>query len=108
MESYLAAKLKLGSMVTDSGVEVVNLDDDAWRVLPERSRRVTFGLHPAADVRADGVVVDAAGSRFRLGGCFGSAEISLPRRVRWVSVSRFPRWPRASFGRPRFRAAWSG
>jgi UDP-N-acetylmuramoyl-L-alanyl-D-glutamate--2,6-diaminopimelate ligase len=78
MESYLAAKLKLGSMVTDSGVEVVNLDDDAWRVLPERSRRVTFGLHPAADVRADGVVVDAAGSRFRLGGCFGSAEISLP------------------------------
>jgi UDP-N-acetylmuramoyl-L-alanyl-D-glutamate--2,6-diaminopimelate ligase len=78
MESYLAAKLKLASMLTDSGVEVVNLDDAAWRVLPERSRRVTFGLHPAADVRGGGVVLDAAGSRFRLDGCFGTAEISLP------------------------------
>ncbi len=78
MESYLAAKLKLGSMLTDSGTEVVNLDDAAWRALPARSRRVTFGSHPAADVRADGVVLDAAGSRFRLAGCFGSAEISLP------------------------------
>jgi len=43
-----------------------------------RSRRVTFGLNPAADVRADEVVLDAAGSRFRLAGCFGDAEVSLP------------------------------
>jgi UDP-N-acetylmuramoyl-L-alanyl-D-glutamate--2,6-diaminopimelate ligase len=78
MESYLAAKLKLGSMLADSGAEIVNLDDDAWRSLPTRSRRVTFGLHPAADVRAAGVVLDAAGSRFRLEGCFGSADVSLP------------------------------
>jgi len=78
MESYLTAKLKLGSMLTDSGVEVVNLDDRAWQVLPARSRRVTFGLHPAADVRAGEVVLDAAGSRFRLDGCFGAAEVSLP------------------------------
>jgi UDP-N-acetylmuramoyl-L-alanyl-D-glutamate--2,6-diaminopimelate ligase len=78
MESYLAAKLKLGSMLTDSGVEVVNLDDEAWRVLPVRSRRVTFGLHPAADVRAEEIVLDAAGSRFRLTGRFGAADVSLP------------------------------
>jgi UDP-N-acetylmuramoyl-L-alanyl-D-glutamate--2,6-diaminopimelate ligase len=65
-------------MLTDSGVEVVNLDDDAWRVLPARSRRVTFGMHPAADVRAAEVVLDAAGSRFKLTGCFGEAEVSLP------------------------------
>ena len=78
MESYLTAKLKLGSMLTDSGVEVVNLDDRAWEVLPPRSRRVTFGLHPAADVRAAGIVLDASGSRFRLEGCYGSAEVSLP------------------------------
>ncbi len=78
MESYLAAKLKLGGMLTERGVEVVNLDDPAWAVLPLSSRRVTFGLHPAADVRATGIVLDAAGSRFRLEGCFGSAEVSLP------------------------------
>jgi UDP-N-acetylmuramoyl-L-alanyl-D-glutamate--2,6-diaminopimelate ligase len=78
MESYLAAKLKLGGMLTERGVEVVNLDDTAWAVLPASSRRVTFGLHPAADVRATGVVLDAAGSRFRLEGCFGTADVSLP------------------------------
>ena len=78
MESYLAAKLKLGGMLTERGVEVVNLDDTAWAALPASSRRVTFGLHAAADVRATGVVLDAAGSRFRLEGCFGTAEVSLP------------------------------
>jgi UDP-N-acetylmuramoyl-L-alanyl-D-glutamate--2,6-diaminopimelate ligase len=78
MEAYLVAKLKLGSMLSDNGVEVVNLDDRAWGVLPTRSRRVTFGLHPAADVRGEDVVLDAAGSRFRLGGCFGTAEVALP------------------------------
>jgi UDP-N-acetylmuramoyl-L-alanyl-D-glutamate--2,6-diaminopimelate ligase len=78
MESYLAAKLKLGGMLTERGVEVVNLDDAAWTVLPPSSRRVTFGIHPAADVRATGIVLDAAGSRFRLEGCFGTAELCLP------------------------------
>jgi UDP-N-acetylmuramoyl-L-alanyl-D-glutamate--2,6-diaminopimelate ligase len=78
MESYLSAKLKLGGMLTETGVVVVNLDDSAWTVLPPSGRRVTFGLHPAADVRATGIVLDAAGSRFRLEGCFGSAEVSLP------------------------------
>jgi UDP-N-acetylmuramoyl-L-alanyl-D-glutamate--2,6-diaminopimelate ligase len=78
MESYLAAKLKLGGMVTEGGVEVVNLDDPAWAVLPTSSRRVTFGLHPASDVRSTGIVLDAAGSRFRIEGCFGAADVSLP------------------------------
>jgi UDP-N-acetylmuramoyl-L-alanyl-D-glutamate--2,6-diaminopimelate ligase len=78
MEAYLVAKLKLGSMLSDNGVEVVNLDDRAWGVLPTRSRRVTFGLHRAADVRGEDVVLDAGGSRFRLGGCFGTAEVALP------------------------------
>ena len=78
MESYLAAKLKLSSLLANEAVEVVNLDDDAWRDLPVRPPRVTFGLRPAADVRATGVVLDAAGSRFRLEGRFGRAEASLP------------------------------
>jgi UDP-N-acetylmuramoyl-L-alanyl-D-glutamate--2,6-diaminopimelate ligase len=78
MEAYLASKLRLSSLLGLAGVEVVNLDDPAWCVLPARSPRVTFGLHAAADVRAAGVVLDASGSRFRLEGRFGSSEASLP------------------------------
>ncbi|HEX6617796.1 MAG TPA: UDP-N-acetylmuramoyl-L-alanyl-D-glutamate--2,6-diaminopimelate ligase [Gemmatimonadales bacterium] len=78
MEAYLEAKLRLRGLLGLDGVEVVNLDDDAWRVIPPSPRRVTFGLHPAADVRGSGVVLDSAGSRFRLEGCFGTAEVSLP------------------------------
>ncbi|HET6579934.1 MAG TPA: UDP-N-acetylmuramoyl-L-alanyl-D-glutamate--2,6-diaminopimelate ligase [Gemmatimonadales bacterium] len=78
MEAYLAAKLKLIGLLGLGGVEVVNLDDEAWRIMPPRARRVTFGLDSAADVRATGVVLDAAGSRFRLEGGFGRAEASLP------------------------------
>jgi UDP-N-acetylmuramoyl-L-alanyl-D-glutamate--2,6-diaminopimelate ligase len=78
MESYLAAKLKLTSLLATDGLEVVNQDDDAWRALPRRSPRVTFGLDPTADVRASGVVLDAGGSRFELSGRYGTAEVSLP------------------------------
>ncbi|MEO7984955.1 MAG: UDP-N-acetylmuramoyl-L-alanyl-D-glutamate--2,6-diaminopimelate ligase, partial [Gemmatimonadales bacterium] len=78
MESYLGAKLKLISLLSSTGLEVVNLDDDAWRALPRGPARVTFGLDRAADVRASGVVLDAAGSRFELSGRFGTAEASVP------------------------------
>jgi len=78
MEAYLAAKLKLSTLLALSGVEVVNLDDDAWRAIPPRSPRVTFGLHPAADVRASEIALESTGSRFRLSGRFGGAEVSLP------------------------------
>jgi UDP-N-acetylmuramoyl-L-alanyl-D-glutamate--2,6-diaminopimelate ligase len=46
--------------------------------MPPRLPRLTFGLHPAADVRAEHLVLDAAGSRFRLTGRFGDAEVALP------------------------------
>ncbi|HUR92982.1 MAG TPA: UDP-N-acetylmuramoyl-L-alanyl-D-glutamate--2,6-diaminopimelate ligase [Gemmatimonadales bacterium] len=78
MEAYLAAKLTLSRLLGFSGIEVVNLDDEAWRSMPARSPRVTFGLEPAADLRATGVTLDASGSRFKLEGCFGSTEASLP------------------------------
>jgi UDP-N-acetylmuramoyl-L-alanyl-D-glutamate--2,6-diaminopimelate ligase len=78
METYLAAKLKLSALLGLEGVEVVNLDDEAWQRMEVRSPRVTFGMHPAADVRASGVVLDASGSRFGLSGRFGCAEASLP------------------------------
>jgi UDP-N-acetylmuramoyl-L-alanyl-D-glutamate--2,6-diaminopimelate ligase len=78
MEAYLASKLRLSTLLGLSGIEVVNLDDDAWQALPARTPRLTFGLHPAADVRATELVLDAAGSRFQLSGKFGSAGVALP------------------------------
>jgi UDP-N-acetylmuramoyl-L-alanyl-D-glutamate--2,6-diaminopimelate ligase len=78
MESYLCSKLRLSSLLGMSGVEIVNLDDSAWHVLPPRTPRVTFGLHSSAEVRATDLILDAAGSRFRLAGRFGSADVALP------------------------------
>ena len=78
MDAYLASKLRLSTLLKAEGVEVVNLDEDAWRALPPHAARVTFGLRPEADVRASGVVLGANGSRFELHGRFGCAEASLP------------------------------
>jgi UDP-N-acetylmuramoyl-L-alanyl-D-glutamate--2,6-diaminopimelate ligase len=78
MEAYLSSKLRLSLLLQLQGVEVVNRDDDAWSVMPARTPRVTFGLHPEAEVRATGVALDASGSRFLLEGRFGAAEVSLP------------------------------
>ena len=78
MNAYLAAKLKLSALLGSSGLEVVNLDDEAWQAMPQRSPRVTFGLNAAADVRASGIVLDSSGSRFELSGRFGTADVSLP------------------------------
>jgi UDP-N-acetylmuramoyl-L-alanyl-D-glutamate--2,6-diaminopimelate ligase len=78
MDAYLAAKLKLSALLEPGGVEVVNLDDAAWQSIPYRTPRVTFGLHPAADVRATEAVMDASGSRFCLSGRYGSSDVRLP------------------------------
>jgi UDP-N-acetylmuramoyl-L-alanyl-D-glutamate--2,6-diaminopimelate ligase len=78
MEAYLASKLRLSTLLGLTGIEVVNLDDIAWHAMPARAPRLTFGLHPAADVRATSLVLDAAGCRFHVTGRFGSAEVRLP------------------------------
>jgi UDP-N-acetylmuramoyl-L-alanyl-D-glutamate--2,6-diaminopimelate ligase len=78
MEAYLASKLRLSSLLRSGGTEIVNLDEDAWHALPSRARRVTFGLHPAAEVRAAGVAMSAAGSRFQITGRFGTTDVVLP------------------------------
>lgn len=78
MDAYLAAKLRLSTLLRPRGIEVVNLDESAWEGLPHRAPRLTFGLNPAADVRASGIVLDSGGSRFQLTGRFGGEEITLP------------------------------
>src|SRR5207237_6477323 len=78
MEAYLAAKLRLSTLLRLEGVEVVNLDEEAWRSIPGRAPRLTFGFHPGADVRATDVTLDASGSTFHLNGRFGGADVALP------------------------------
>lgn len=78
MEAYLASKLRLSTLLRLGGAEVVNLDEDAWQALPPSGRRVNFGLHPAADVRATSIALNAAGCRFQLTGRFGTTDIVLP------------------------------
>ncbi|MCU0621100.1 MAG: UDP-N-acetylmuramoyl-L-alanyl-D-glutamate--2,6-diaminopimelate ligase [Gemmatimonadales bacterium] len=78
MEAYLAAKLKLSGLLRSGGVEVVHADEPAWAALAPHAPRVTFGRASGADLRATGLQLDATGSRFRLEGRFGVADVRLP------------------------------
>jgi UDP-N-acetylmuramoyl-L-alanyl-D-glutamate--2,6-diaminopimelate ligase len=78
MEHYLAAKLKLLTLLDGDAVVVTNADDAAWSTIPRGARRITVGFHSDADLRAAEPVLDAAGSRFRLQGRFGTREVVLP------------------------------
>jgi UDP-N-acetylmuramoyl-L-alanyl-D-glutamate--2,6-diaminopimelate ligase len=78
MDHYLAAKLKLLNLVARDAAVAVNADDPAWKVIPRSAGMVSFGFDPDADVRATDPALDASGSRFRLEGRFGIAEVSLP------------------------------
>jgi UDP-N-acetylmuramoyl-L-alanyl-D-glutamate--2,6-diaminopimelate ligase len=78
MEAYLAAKLRLTALLGPDGVEVVNADDPAWRGMPRRGPRRTFGLASTADVRAEELKLDHGGSTFVLRAREGGATIRLP------------------------------
>jgi UDP-N-acetylmuramoyl-L-alanyl-D-glutamate--2,6-diaminopimelate ligase len=79
MDEYLAAKLRLSGLLGTGGSEIINLDDAAWTRMPARSgRRITFGTAPAADVRANQVQLDNAGSVFQLTTPWGESSIRLP------------------------------
>lgn len=79
LASYLAAKLRLASLVDEGGWLVVNRDDRAWDALDGSGRRVrTFAMEATADVRAEGVVSDARGSRFTLVLQGARASVQLP------------------------------
>ena len=102
MEAYLAAKLKLSTLLGARAASRWSTSTTTpGRVLPPRAPRVTFGLHPAADVRATGVVLDAAGSRFRLEGRFGARRGVAP------AARRLQRGATRSPPRPA-RSAWAG
>jgi len=78
MEAYLAAKLRLASLLVPGGVCAVNLDDPAWAALDRAPGRVSFGLTSGADVRAEDAMLLAEGSRFLITGRFGRRPVELP------------------------------
>ena len=106
-----------------SGVEVVNLDDDAWRALPTRPPPGQLRAPPGRRrARHAASCSTPAGSRFRLEGRFGTAEASLPLLGRlqrgqragrgghapWAWAARSTRWSPGWPRRRRCRAGWNG
>ena len=77
IDDYLAAKLRLLRLLAPGGAAVVNADDPAWQVIRHHPT-ITFGRSPGADLRVEGEVNTASGSRFWLTGRFGSCEAELP------------------------------
>ena len=78
MAEYRVAKLKLFDYLSPKGVAAVNADDPAWADLLTRPGVVGFGTSPDAQVRAEGVTLLAAESRFTIAGRFGTAAVELP------------------------------
>lgn len=78
MAAYLAAKVALTRMLTPNGAAIVNADDDAWRDLPHTPRRISFGMHAAADVSARNATFGPTGSHWTLITPGGSADVALP------------------------------
>ncbi|MEP7325404.1 MAG: UDP-N-acetylmuramyl-tripeptide synthetase, partial [Gemmatimonadota bacterium] len=78
MEDYLAAKLRLRGLLGLAGQTVVNADEPAWQSIPPSSRRVSFGIRNAADVRATELVLHSAGASFQLLTPWGTGPIRLP------------------------------
>lgn len=77
MDRYRDAKLRLVDYLGLHGTAVLNADDPAW-AQARAPRTITFGITAAADVRAADLRLEAGGSRFRLAGRFGNAEVALP------------------------------
>jgi len=81
LQSYLAAKLLLSAQVQDGGLDVVNADDPAWEALPRdpRRRRLTYGVHRAADVLASDIRLGAEGTELTMsfGGDRHAARLPL-------------------------------
>lgn len=78
MDAYRAAKARLIGLLAADGVAVVNADDAAWAALPASPRRLTFGVHAAADVRADEVRFTPRGSAWLLRSAEGVRPVALP------------------------------
>jgi len=81
VENYRAAKARL---IEEAPIAVLNADDATFGYFRERARDrvITYGFDADADLRADGLEADAAGTRFRLvaPSWQGRVRIALPGR----------------------------
>ncbi len=84
MAAYFAAKMHLFQdlgQLRKSASAVVNLDDPWGQQLANthglKARLLTYGLHEAADVRAEDVELDARGTRFTVHTPWGSSDAHL-------------------------------
>jgi UDP-N-acetylmuramoyl-L-alanyl-D-glutamate--2,6-diaminopimelate ligase len=77
LEAYRAAKARL---VEEAPTAILNADDESFGYFRDRSagRVVTYAIEADADLRADDVVADAAGSRFQLTAPSWRGSVSLP------------------------------
>lgn len=77
LQSYLAAKMLLSAQLVEGGIEVVNADDPSWSVLKRdpRLRRLSYGVHQAADVQARDVRLGAEGTSLELS--FGQRNVAV-------------------------------
>ena len=78
MDAYRDAKARLIGLLAADGVAVVNADDTAWAALPAAPRRLTFGIHAEADVRAEDVRFTPRGSAWLLRTKEGVRPVALP------------------------------
>jgi UDP-N-acetylmuramoyl-L-alanyl-D-glutamate--2,6-diaminopimelate ligase len=77
LEAYREAKALL---VQEAPVAILNADDASFRYFRDRAagRVVTYAIEADADLRAQDVVADAAGSRFELTAPSWRGTVSLP------------------------------
>jgi UDP-N-acetylmuramoyl-L-alanyl-D-glutamate--2,6-diaminopimelate ligase len=78
MEAYVAAKTRLMDYVSSDGVLVINADDAAWNVIPDRRRKVLFGMSSGAQVTARDIRWTARGSEWTLVAGDERSKVSLP------------------------------
>jgi UDP-N-acetylmuramoyl-L-alanyl-D-glutamate--2,6-diaminopimelate ligase len=81
MDAYFAAKRGLfDTLLRKDGHAVLNADDDRTAELARiaRGRVVTYGIERAADLRAEGIELSLAGTRFSVRSAQGDLELKTP------------------------------
>lgn len=78
MEQYRGAKLRLADRVASDGVLSLNADDPAWTPLRADRRALAWGTAADADITVADTIYRASGTRFTLGGRFGTRDTSIP------------------------------
>jgi UDP-N-acetylmuramoyl-L-alanyl-D-glutamate--2,6-diaminopimelate ligase len=78
MDAYMKAKSRLLEYLKPGGTTVVNADAREWSTLQAPSRRVTFAVRAAADIRAQDIRYTSHGSEWKLVTPSGSADVMLP------------------------------